>query len=326
MSSKFMIRGQPHHNYARHKKLCDKIFEEFSHGYYRGLFAKLHRKYGPPARTIEDWFKKYTINENWRPYDYSIHGLHHRIFTDEEESHISDFIIKNFINAGFIFQDQDFILIAMQAFLEKHQNSEIDKEFSCSSHFIKDFKNRNKFSSRKPHLKRRPESDGSRLQQWECEMSHLLANVPQDRILNAEETAWKIMPNGITTWAIRGSDNVKLIVEDDTKECLSVMATITAAGTKLPLFIVTRGKTSRVEESQAGDVWPHHTSHSESGWMTEKTFEEYLKQIRQHYSDDLELHLILDIYPCHRTDSVKQMATGLNIILHYIPADYTDEY
>ena len=169
---------------------------------------------------------------------------------------------------GLIFQDQDFRLLAMQAYLEK--NSELDdiKEFTLSDHFIQNFKSRNRFSSRKPHIKRRPCSDSSYIEHWKFEISKLFDEVSHSRILNADETAWKIMPNGLTTWTVKGTDNIQLLVNDDAKECLTVMATITAAGTKLPLFIIAKGKTQQVEQLQIGDVYPHFTSHSESGLMT----------------------------------------------------------
>ena len=51
-----------------------------------------------------------------------------------------------------------------------------------------------------------------------------------------------------------------------------------------------------------------------------------MKRLRQHYNDEQPLHLIIDVYSCHRTELAKQMAASLNITLHYIPVGCTDEY
>ena len=82
-----------HHDYYRNKKLCDTIFNQFQKSQYqRGMFSKIHQQFGIPSSTIRDWLHKWQLNPEWRPYNGQAHGLHHRIFTKEEESAISDFI------------------------------------------------------------------------------------------------------------------------------------------------------------------------------------------------------------------------------------------
>ena len=72
--------------------------------------------------------------------------MHHRIFTDEEEDWIADFIVQNYILTGLHFTDEDFKTIARQAYEEKYLHNEEEDEnfevpdFNCSAGFIADFK------------------------------------------------------------------------------------------------------------------------------------------------------------------------------------------
>ena len=80
-------------------------------------------------------------------------------------------------------------------------------------------------------------------------VKNLVSSTPFDRILNCDETTVKILPNNMLTWAEMGTDAISLIVEDDEKKMITAMATITAAGTKLPLFLIAKGKTKKPKKN-----------------------------------------------------------------------------
>ena len=46
----------------------------------------------------------------------------------------------------------------------------------------------------------------------------------------------------------------------------------------------------------------------------------------EYFDDDEPIHLVLDLYPSHMTDQVRQYAAALGIIFHIIPAGMTDYY
>ena len=158
---------------------------------------------------------------------------------------IADYIIENYFKPGFLFKDADFRHLAMQAFLEKHKDSELVPDFQCSPGFIQDFKKRNDLSTRRAHYKRRPVLDAEKLAEWKESMRRLVESVSNDRIVNADETAWRILPNGCTTWATRGADAVTINTNDDEKKMVTVMASVTASGRKLPLMVIATGKRHR---------------------------------------------------------------------------------
>ena len=233
---------RPQRDYSRNKAVVDRIYAVFDSTIGRPRFLNLQREYGVPEATLRGWWKRRNEDPEWRPYCTVNHGLHHRIFTDIEEEAITQFIVENYFKPCHAFHDDDFRFLAMQAFLEKYQDQD-PPDFQCSPGFIADFKSRNHFSSRRAHYKRRPRVDSQTVEAWVTEVRTLLRTFPHDRIINGDETAWRILPNGATTWAEKGSDSVVLHVQDDEKKTITVMASVTAAGTKLPLLLIANGIT-----------------------------------------------------------------------------------
>ena len=161
------------------------------------------------------------------------------------------------------------------------------------------------------------------IQEWKRRIRTLLRTVPKDHVINVDETCCFFYPKGLLTWARKGAENVSYQIDGNDKDNLTALCSITASGAKLPMMIITSGKTNRVEESQLGDIYPHWASHSESGWTTEDVFGQYLQHISDYFHNE-EIHLILDVYTAHRTESVKAIAQALNINLYFIPPGCTD--
>ena len=57
------------------------------------------------------------------------------------------------------------------------------------------------------------------------------------------------------------------------------MASVKADGTKLPFFIIVKGKTE-ITEKNLGDISYNMSVKSNNGWKTESTFVQYLKFLR----------------------------------------------
>jgi hypothetical protein len=213
----------------------------------------------------------------------------------------------------------------MQAFLTKYQNAEHIPEFTCSNGFIEDFKERNRFRSRRAHYKRRPTTDPAIAAAGIDEIQQLIATAPDlDRVVNCDETCWRVYPNALKTWAPCGSDNVQVTIGGNDKDSFTALCSITAARRKLPMVMIAKGKTTRAEHSQLGDVEPHVAMHSESGWITVEGFQEYLTLLKQEFPGDDPIFLILDCYSVHRTREVQDRALELRIIIKMIPGGMTD--
>jgi hypothetical protein len=73
-------------------------------------------------------------------------------------------------------------------------------------------------------------------------------------ILNAEETAWRLSPAVIMTWAKEGVEPLNLRFNGNIKNLVTVMATVTISFRRSPLIILTKGQTNIVEAMQLGNT------------------------------------------------------------------------
>jgi hypothetical protein len=263
--------------------------------------------------------------------------MHRRIFTDEQERELAEHIRENFTRKGLLFTDADFRLLAIDWWYKIHDidrsslEAAMIRDFTSSNGFMHRFKKRHRMTSRRVHFKRRPQPNPERKERWMKEVEDLFRTVSRSHILNCDETSWRLYPNGILTWAEIGSENVIAEIAGDEKECITAMATITADGRKLPLYLIAKGKTPRVEESQLGPIGANGADHSPSGWQTAETMQNYIAWLNGVARATLGippeqcLHVIMDIYRAHTTQAVLDEALERNIKFHFIPAGYTDQ-
>ena len=132
------------------------------------------------------------------------------IFNYAEENSIALFIKDNYIILCYYFTDEDFRDIAFSAWREKYfpmLESEDEavikgfRDFCCSDGFFVDFKKRHRFSSKRFHAKRRPDSSKEIEDNFMNEIRDLTKTVPHGRILNCDETGYELIPKGILSWA-----------------------------------------------------------------------------------------------------------------------------
>jgi len=69
--------------------------------------------------------------------------------------------------------------------------------------------------------------------------------LPFDRILNAGETSWRVLHNGMRTITNTGLEDVSCDFPCSEKACITVMAAIRRDGTNLPLWVIAKGLTAR---------------------------------------------------------------------------------
>jgi hypothetical protein len=71
----------------------------------------------------------------------------------------------------------------------------------------------------------------------------LLEAFLHDRVTDIDETNWRVAAADFWTWADIGSEVVSCIIDENEKKGVTVIAGIDAAGAKLPLTVVGKGKT-----------------------------------------------------------------------------------
>lgn len=237
--------------------------------------------------------KKWDITEpDWMPGDVHNYSKAKRIFSDSVENGISDYIIENYISTGSYFPDKEFKNIMFHAY---NMEDDITRDFHSSPHFIVDFKDRHRFCSRRAHPKKRPEKELSIEDQeiFIAKVKSIISDaiIKDEPVVNADETAWRILPAYFRTWAVKNSKNFIINVHDDEHAHISVMGTVTPTGEKLPLFLIADGAGDDDKEGQLGDDnAPNVGIVSKTAFMSTPCFIEYLKFLRNQFYKDKKIH------------------------------------
>ena len=322
-----LVKRHPYIKYSKYPQVVAKVIEILKCE-RRGDIPKISKHTKFKIRTLYNWAAALKKDPNFNPINKKT-NQNRRIFTDAEEDAISDYIIENILMAGILFTDEDFEELIMQAFLEKHKDDPEDFEiphFNASKGFIYDFKKNHGFVSRRCHTKRRP--DNKKYDKTFCDaMAWVFSNVDPHYIVNVDETGWAVIPNNLRVWHMVGKDHVVRYVNGNDKDKVTVVASIAADGTKLPLQFIAKGETEAVLNTQIGDVGYHTRAYSSNGWTTIETFKQFLISVRDYYTweDQNTIHLLLDVFKAHIGDEIYKLSKELNIKLYLIPAGMTDE-
>jgi hypothetical protein len=132
-----------------------------------------------------------------------------RTFSNTEERAIADSIVQHYLVPAALFIDSTFRETAMMRCLEKSGDGQTREQSNCSSGFIVNLKGRNRFSSRRAHIKCRPavtkEFKAARVARLFALLHHVIDHT---RIVNVDESCWHVHPGLLQTWAPTGSQNV----------------------------------------------------------------------------------------------------------------------
>ncbi|KAK8841441.1 hypothetical protein M9Y10_027058 [Tritrichomonas musculus] len=126
---------------------------------------------------------------------------------------------------------------------------------------LTDFKNKYYILSRLAHFKERNDNLNENVNSEEFDFfkAHIRsiienAQINKELVVNADETGFQILPNSIKTWAYKGTKNISIRPLDSTKQCISVMASITSNYCKIQLFIIGHGNSLEEAEEQVGQL------------------------------------------------------------------------
>jgi len=200
--------------------------------------------------------------------------------------------------------------------------------FTASDKFIALFRKRNHLSMHKPKVTKRlsikaQSSISGDEFLFRTQVTNAVINYGPRFVLNADETPAKTIGNQLSkVIAPINSKTPRILSEGDKKQSITVLPTISANGSKLPLVVVGKGKTDRsLNKYELGNnIVGYYT---ESGWTTEKTMLDYLDDIIVPYTKKKPCALLLDSFGAHFTELVKDKAEQLNIELIKIPESQT---
>src|ERR1700722_9776539 len=149
-------------NYKRYNNATwnfDDIFSEYELLKINGeqkCTMIITNKYNINRRTFLRKYKLWKDNKN---INNENRGAHNKIFTDEQEKDLYEYISKVFIDCNIRFNDEQLQLLAIQKYnmiqKDKDINYVIDDNFSLSNGWVYDFKKRWKLSSLKNKLNKK---------------------------------------------------------------------------------------------------------------------------------------------------------------------------
>ena len=314
--------------YYKDTKLVAEILTYFeSHKHQSYKLTDLSLSSGIPVYQLSKWRTSWEKDSSFVPGKAL--GQHKRLFTEDQERNAADFIRVQFINTGVMMRRKHLksILYTLWQSFDLEKRSQLPKRL-ISNHFVKSFCKRNGFSFRRMRKKKRSDVNEEEVRHFLQEFAEAFSTYPWFRILNMDETSWNYVFLRGEVLAEKGKEDVNAQLPDDYRKSFTTIATIGADGTKYPPFFLAKGKTyasvRQFEGMKSADD-QYHLHYSEGGNTDEKTMLFYLRKVTEWMNHE-PCVLILDHYPSHETDAVKELATSLGIKLIYIPTSATEKY
>ena len=316
-------------NYRRYKNAewkWEEVFNEIEKvkGDCDNYIKLISEKYNIPYRTLT---RKYNLWKNNNVDNNENRGGHNKIFSEEEERNLYNYIVNVFINCNLLFNNDHLKLLAIQQYhmLQKEKNKEYitEESFSISDGWVTDYKKKWKLSSLKTKLnKKATKTDPNELVTFLGECTNITKEVENKYIYNLDETFWRTNSAYSKVIGIQNSDSRKVDSNINEKEGFTAIFIISAAGVFMKPIIIMKGTTKRslkkIESVNDNDI---NKKYSRSGWINVNILIQLLKDINANANGN-KAALILDKYGAHTDDLVIEEAKKLNISLIYVPGKH----
>jgi hypothetical protein len=265
---------------------------------------------------------------------------------DADEEQLAQQLRTELINNNLYCPRSQLSSAAKRFWLEKYADGERDlgddvhyKDVPAfGSRWQRRFMESNGFSARKCHVERRPPKDANdaNVAEFLNKMQNIMVCYADNlsNVINMDETSWKVIPNNWRTVANKGQEGVKCVFGVDQKICVTAVAGISAAGDKLPLWIVVKGITERCEISFRLDQTLQNAIeagkllivHSKNGWMDADISKQYLDWLRRIFPTG-DLSVVWDGCRAHENSDVKIFARDeCQIDLTFVPHGQTGRW
>jgi hypothetical protein len=207
--------------------------------------------------------------------------------------------------------------------------------FKASDHFVTRFKRRQRLSSHRTAVVHESKAELQRDMELEkiafvVEVRDAIERCGAAMVFNMDETPVSLLDVPVTAVVATGSKQAaKVATSAKVPTHFTTFPTISAAGDKLPLCAILRGKTPRclkkVQEGASADVKKVHLYYSERGWMNEGVMVLYFRDILLPYTHCRPAALIVDCFQAHWTPAIRDAAAAMNLQLIQVPGGCTAE-
>ena len=159
-----------------------------------------------------------------------------------------------------------------------------------------------------------------------------MEDVPEDMIVNWDQTAIKYIPLSNWTMAKEGSKRVEVVGIDDKRQITATFAA-SLSGNFLPVEMVYEGKTTKCHPAvKFPEGW--HVTHTPNHWCNEDTMVEYITTVIVPYMNEKRRHLgldpkhtglvILDEFKGQTTEKVLKLLSANDLMYVIVPPNCTD--
>lgn len=316
------VVGRQHHIY-KHADVDDILDYLTSNPLERGAISKIARDTGIPDSTLRHWHRQRAADSTWFPL--AMGHPQARALDSDAEAAIADFVRVNYVHTGIGATRKDLRELCLTAYSEQTDDERHLERFCASSRFLRGLERRQQLSLRTPHKERRTIVDENVATYFLNRLNSLSDDYPPDMVFNMDETCWRLFESPRKVLAEKGTETVKLCSKSGEKTSFTALGAISAAGQKLPLWVLAKGRTQRSERKFGAheDVVVHHST---SGWATENIIIAYIGWLHRQVADGAPCVLILDVYPTHRTDRVFAAAQEDDVELLFVPAGGTGRF
>jgi hypothetical protein len=208
--------------------------------------------------------------------------------------------------------------------------------FRASDHFVSGFKRRQRLSSHRTAVAHQSKTELGRDMELEklafvVQVRAAIARCGPARVFNMDETPVSLLDVPITAVVQTGSkEPAKISTPANTGTKITTFPTISAAGDKLPLCAILKGKTPRclakIKHGGSADVNKLQLYYSEKGWINEGIMQRYFTDVlRPAIPARSPAALILDSYRAHFTPAVLAAAKKMKLELIQVPGGCTSE-
>lgn len=305
---------------------------------------RLNPRLKASRRTIERRFKLYKqeysegIPDDKKVSLGDMRNREKQIFTLEEEKRFAAHI-RNIMSSGIEIVDKYWIrresIKYYRGIRTPARNTRGNDviPFTASDGWIDSFKKRNGFNKSAPKVVQRISAekngetiDHDHLQFNLCiEVMEAIQKYGLECVLNFDETPASVCEKPKSCWGNGTCDRMKIYSDANPKTKISLLPTIVADGTRLPLAWIHKGLTTKCLQGFFNIPKNVFSYFSANGWMNSELMIRYLREIIQPYLNGRAGALIMDSYAAHWTSDVQRVADKMKLELIKVPKGMTSE-
>lgn len=264
-------------------------------------------------------------------------GGHNRTFTHEQEQLLADVVLAASPSMTHTQIRDEALHLHTAVHTLEHQTRSVHAplgSFVASSRFVTRFKRAHSLVSHRtavaytPKVKEGEDRYTTHLD-YVTEVQDAIMRHGARMVLNMDETAISKVDPPTTAVVAKNSGQAAIIGTHvgSLGQQITTMPCISAAGDKLQLCAVAKGKTprclKRIIDNASPAIARVRFYYSQKGWVNAEIMQQWLTDVVQPYTKSAPAALVLDSYTCHFTDEVREAAKKMNLELIQVPPGAT---